>query len=456
MLAGDALAERVRRRAAERPGGAAVVESTGTVTTWAAMAAAVAEEQHGARQSGGPPGSRIPLLVTNDARSMARIVALLAEGYSPLLLDPGITPAERGRVEDLMRLDERPDPDAAEAAPPAAECVLVTSGSDGPPKVVVKPWRHTLRNAVAFARMADYRPTDSILCTTPLHHAFALGVVMLPALHRGMTTVMAPHPPSPGALAAALVEHRTSIVQSVPSLYAKALEHLTGKPADLRLCVSAGAPLSPELAAAWRTETGLPLRSQYGSTELGQIAFAPEEGTKPGMRLVPGVTACTMRDGRRTPEGEICVSMDEGRIRYAGLPDLTTASFHGHWLRTGDWGRVTGTGHIVLESRMSRRIVRAGRKVDPVEVEKAIVACEGVRDAVVAPLPHSAEEDVIAFVAADPGVRELTLRRELATVLSPYKIPTRFHLRASLPRTRTGKIRMPQLWADMERKEESR
>ncbi|GAA0936929.1 hypothetical protein GCM10009560_45930 [Nonomuraea longicatena] len=451
MLGRSALFERIRRRAAERPTADAVVSADGTALSYGALVRAVAATAALLRADGARPGEPVAVPTANTAESIVTILAVAAMEAVPLLFEANATAYERDRFMELAgahRLvtpivapivdgGSRPWPQPGSAA--RAEVALVTSGTNGIPKVVGKHWDAVTDNSVRFAEAAGYTGADRVLCTTPLHHAFAFGVVLVPVLFHGGTIVLAPHPPLPSALPGLLRDTGATVVQSVPFLYGAALRAAPGhRPPTLRLCVSAGEPLPQTVGAAWREAFGVPLRDQYGATELGQIAFAGQDGV---LRPVPGVRVRI--DGADADgEGELLVRVPGPRIRYLGQPELTGRAHADGWFRTGDWGRVEG-GAVVVSSRIGRRVVVAGRKVDPAEVEGALRALDGVRDCVVA---VGDEAGYVAFVVADPPHSELSLRRALAAVLSTYKIPKRLHLVPELPRTSSGKVPMGSLW----------
>ncbi|MFI1496966.1 class I adenylate-forming enzyme family protein [Streptomyces platensis] len=455
------------RWAAEHPHRTALVHEHGSLS-YRALAGLVA----GARQHhlgrGHIAGQRVGLVVRNDPASVVALLGLASAGAELVLHDARSTRYERDRADQLAgtryRIDP-PSPDAGHEAgagsePPdashAAALNLVTSGTGGLPKVVRKDWAATCANSAAFAHTAGITGRDRILCTTPLHHAFAFGAALLPALHTGAALVLAPHPPAPSALADALRTTGATVVQSVPFLYRSLLSRGEALSAPaLRVCVSAGEPLDRETARAWRDATGRNLRDQYGATELGQLAFADDRPGGP-LRLVPGIRAAVRDDDGvlredTDAEGELCFRHQGPPVVYRGLPELTAQATSDGWFRTGDIGVLPGGGTVQVRGRAGRRITVAGRKVDPAEVELALSCVPGVRECLVSAPPAGTPgppDRFVAFIAAGPEVTELAVRRHLAGLLSPYKIPTRIHLTGRLPRTGSGKVHAARLWQE--------
>jgi acyl-coenzyme A synthetase/AMP-(fatty) acid ligase len=462
------LHEHVARWAVERAGHPAIIHEHGTLT-YAELRRCVEGARRHFASYNCKPGQRVGLRVRNDPQSVVSLLALVAAGVEVLVHDARATDHEREQVGSLSTVDRWYDPVLLDGAcdhsdspltpdGAAASFGLITSGTGGLPKVVRKDWQATIANSVAFAGQAMLHQGDRILCTTPLHHAFAFGVALVPALSVGASLVLAPHPPVPSVLATALTETGATVVQSVPFLY-RALLAL-GRPVaapSLRMCIAAGERLQAETADAWREVTGRPLRDQYGATELGQIAFADDTSAGP-LRLVPGIRA-RLRDEHGQwcdepgAEGELCFRQPGPGVRYWGLPELSRRVNADGWFRTGDIGRLPRGDTVVLIGRASRRITVAGRKVDPVEVEQAVGSVPGVLECVVSAPPEGtpgAGESFMAFVAARPGVTEIAIRRHLVELLSPYKIPTRFHLVETLPRTGSGKLHLARLWQEAE------
>ncbi|MGW6236749.1 class I adenylate-forming enzyme family protein [Streptomyces sp. NPDC055094] len=481
-MSAAALAAALARWAAHTPHRPALEHESGAVT-WEQLYARVGLGRARYRTADDRvPGRRVGILGRNHPDTVVALLAVAANGAEPLLYDARATAHERGQVAALagvttwhtpagipvpastMPVGPGPaSPVSSGHAPsgqraPARYFGLVTSGTGGLPKVVRKPWDATLANAAVFADAAGYRADDRILCTTPLHHAYAFGVALLPALLTGATLVLAPHPATPAALAAALRRSDATVVQSVPFLYRSLLA--VGEPPAApapRVCVSAGEPLPAPLARDWLEAAGVPLRDQYGSTEFGQIAYTVGDPGGP-MRLMPGVEArLRTADGgwaAHDPDasGELYLRSDGGPVLYWGLPDLSRTSHIDGWFRTGDTGRLPTPRTVVVEGRTTRRISVAGRKVDPDEVERAVLAAPGVTECLVAAPPEGTEGHgglFVAFLAVEPGVTETEVRRHVARTLSSYKVPTRFDLRDTLPRTGSGKVHLARLWQEL-------
>ncbi|MEW2070435.1 class I adenylate-forming enzyme family protein [Streptomyces sp. NPDC007346] len=472
------LLELLRQRA-RRDGDRAALEHESATLSWAELY----DRVQLARPALHPPAggrTRTGLLAGNHPDTAVTLLALLANSAEVVLYDARATDAERRQVAELGGVGRWYGASAAGAPAGASDrgrpataggdgstdragapayIGLVTSGTGGLPKVVGKSWPVTLANSAAFAASAGYVREDRVLCTTPLHHAYAFGAALLPVLLTGATLVFAPHPPTPATLARALRESGATAMQSVPFLYRALLdcgERLEAP--GLRLCLSAGEPLPRELAGAWRERVGVPLRDQYGATEFGQIAFASDDPDGP-MRLMPGVAArLSDEDGNWLTDpgpdttGDLHLRQEGAEVAYWGLPELGPAALREGWFRTGDTGRLPGPGLVEVQGRTDRRITVAGRKVDPDEVERAISRMAGVSECRVsaAPaVPGRTGDSFVAFVAAEPAVTEIELRRHLARLLSSYKVPTRFHLTERLPRTGSGKVHMARLWQEV-------
>lgn len=101
-------------------------------------------------------------------------------------------------------------------------------------------------------------------------------------------------------------------------------------------------------------------------------------------------------------------------------------------------------GLFRFKSRKNELINVGGYKVNPGEVENAILAMDGVRQALVYGKANSILGNVLcADVQLEEGcsLTELDIKKELAEQLQDFKIPRRIKFVAEMTMTRTGKIK---------------
>ena len=96
----------------------------------------------------------------------------------------------------------------------------------------------------------------------------------------------------------------------MPTLYAAQLKSLGEAPRDLsslRLCISAGEALPPDILKRWNETVGLDLLDGIGSTEMLHIFISSRPGD-----VLPGAT------GRIVPGYEARILDDDDRQAYCG------------------------------------------------------------------------------------------------------------------------------------------
>jgi len=226
-------------------------------------------------------------------------------------------------------------------------------------------------------------------------------------------------------------------------------------PAGLEVLISAGARLETSTVRAFHGSFGLKIRSFYGTSETGGIAYddSPEIEDEPTVgRPMPGVRI-TLRPEEGAPEngGRVHVTGDAVASGYAGGEPFDAGGLGAGFL-TGDFGRFTDRGHLVLTGRVSSFINVAGRKVQPEEVEGVLRSMPEIDDARVvgAPDPSRGQQIVACIVArsGDPGV--LRVRQFCAGRLAPHKIPRTIIVLDRIPLTERGKTDRRRLEAAIE------
>jgi benzoate-CoA ligase family protein len=229
----------------------------------------------------------------------------------------------------------------------------------------------------------------------------------------------------------------------------------------LRLCVSAGEALPPDIGRRWHERYGVDILDGLGSTEMLHIFLSNRLGeVKYGTtgKPVAGYDIRLVDDAGEVVErgemGELQVRGPTSSIMYWNNREQSRSTFLGEWTRSGDKYFEDQDGFFVYCGRRDDMLKVSGMYISPFEVEGALCTHPDVLEAAV--VAWSDEEGLIkpkAFVvlkspdqASDALAR--TLQEHCKVRLAPYKYPRRIEFRADLPRTATGKIQRFKLRAE--------
>ncbi len=244
-------------------------------------------------------------------------------------------------------------------------------------------------------------------------------------------------------------------------------------PESLRLVILGGEAALPEAVAAWRRSVGDRVRlvNTYGPTEATIVSSwcdlaggnAPERpsGTVPIGRPIPGtrlvIADRTLRPVPAGAVGEVLIGGGGVARGYRGRPALTAKTFvpdpfgggedGARLYRSGDLGRwLPGRGEIEFAGRLDDQVKVRGYRIEPGEVEAALAALPGVREAaVVARKEASGAHRLVAYVVAAPHEIEAeadlsAVRDRLTARLPPHMVPSAFVALDALPLTAQGKV----------------
>jgi len=203
-------------------------------------------------------------------------------------------------------------------------------------------------------------------------------------------------------------------------------------PKRLRVVLSAGSNLPPAVASGFASRFGLPIHNFLGSSETGGIAYdadgtAALSGCSVG-RAMPGVAIFTGTGGRLGVCGPAVVSIGN-RLKKDGMPAFLL----------GDRGHVEPDGSLVLLGRARPLAKIGGRRVDPLEVERALRGIAGVTDALVR-VAQAAGCDRL-FALAESASDAAALREALKPLLPEWKMPRRLVSIPAFPRDERGKLK---------------
>jgi acyl-CoA synthetase (AMP-forming)/AMP-acid ligase II len=274
--------------------------------------------------------------------------------------------------------------------------------------------------------------------------------------------------PSFGAEAAlaAIERGRITISNLIPTMLNLMLRHPGARTTDLsslRLILSGGAPMAPELVRELIATFGCDYQQTYGMTETSpyltlsrlsdrlralpaeeQLAYQAKTG-RPflgvELRVVDETGAPVAADDRTV--GEIQVRGETVTPGYWNLPEETREAFRDGWLLTGDLATIDEQGYLTIVDRKKDMILCGGENVYSIEVENVLYQHPAVLEAAVYGAPDETwGERVIAAVVLRPG--RAATGEELAAFcrerLAAYKAPREVRFLTELPRTGSGKI----------------
>ncbi|MFJ8049118.1 class I adenylate-forming enzyme family protein [Streptomyces luteogriseus] len=344
--------------------------------------------------------------------------------------------------------DDLPDGDPSHLPPPPSDGTAVrwiywTSGTTSDPKGVLHTDRSLLAGGSCLAHALRPSAEDVGSIAFPYAHIGGPDYTVMLLLY-GFPAVLFEQFALPEALAA-YRGHGVTMAGGSTAFYSMFLAEQRKRPGEpvlpaLRLLAGGGAPKPPELYHAVVREMGVQLTHGYGMTEVPMITMgAPDDG--------PELLATT--EGRPPQGMEIRIVDGEVRLRGEAVcrgyldPGQTAEAFdEDGFLRTGDLGRLTETGHLVLTGRLKDVIIRKGENISAQEIEDLLHRHPAVGDVAVIGLPDAARGELVcAVVEQPPGAEALTLSGVTAFLraegLSVHKLPERLEVVDALPRGET-------------------
>ena len=223
---------------------------------------------------------------------------------------------------------------------------------------------------------------------------------------------------------------------AVPALW-RTWQDANAIPDNVRLAISAGAPLPVSLEQDVFATRGLKIHNFYGSSECGGIAY--DAGSGP--RVDDSCAGAPMRNVSLTLAENGCLEVRSKAVGQTYWPEPDPALGSGVF-RTNDLAEIS-EGLVYFRGRAGDQINVAGRKVSPESIEKVLLAHPGVRECVVFGVPSADAkrgETIVACVSATTQVAGETLKQFLLAQLPAWQVPREWWLVESLFASRRGKL----------------
>ncbi|MEO3808379.1 amino acid adenylation domain-containing protein [Sphaerisporangium sp. B11E5] len=480
----------IRARARAHGDRDALVDLVGTAAAPLSYAALVSRMDALAsrlRARGAGPEQPVAVLLDRSADTVVAMLAVLATGgaYSPLDVTApdariAVTVRHLGArvaVADHANAGRLPagvavvGPDAAGPQEPLAVTphpaapayVMHTSGSTGVPKGVAMTHRGLSRlvrwqlaSGVPGLRTLQFTATSFDVTFQEVLSTLATGGCLVVASDEVRR--------DPAALLDTIVSHRIQrlfLPYVALQLMAVTAGRLSVTPGSLRHVITAGERLiiTPAIRDLFAAISHCRLDNHYGPTETHLVTSLTLPADPAAWPAIPPIGApvaevsCWVLDDRLRPVrhgdvGELYVGGACLARGYHDDPARTAERFvaspftAGERLyRTGDLARLRDDGDYEFVGRADRQLKVRGFRVEPAEVEDALLRHPRV-EAAAAGLREVADgvSVLVGYLQTDGPVSHRELTEHLRGILPAYMVPSRYVTVATMPRTTTGKV----------------
>ncbi|GJL56403.1 MAG: hypothetical protein NPIRA02_35350 [Nitrospirales bacterium] len=335
--------------------------------------------------------------------------------------------------------------------------MIYTSGSTGRPKGVMVSHRNACQFLAAMEQQLLLSPDDVLLAETSLSFDIALLELFLPLMVGAKVVLADKEAMQDGFRLRDLLESsNATVMQGTPATW-RMLQSAgwTGSPTLTVLCGGESLPFD---LAEWLEARNAKLWNLYGPTEttVWSTSHRVEPVNSPisiGRAIANAVIYLLSPSLDVVPigvPGEIYIGGEGVARGYWHRPELTAERFvpdplfrcAGQRLyRTGDRGRWRADGTIEFLGRADRQVKVRGYRIELEEIERHLVACPSVAQAVVDVRDDVAgRQQLIGYVVLRDPMSGHGLSEFLKTTLPDYMVPSGFVVLEALPLTPNGKV----------------
>jgi acyl-CoA synthetase (AMP-forming)/AMP-acid ligase II len=339
-----------------------------------------------------------------------------------------------------------------------------TSGTTGRPKGVMLTHKNVCLHALGTIAELKLVDKDTWGHIAPMFHLADAWAVFAITWVGGRHVMVGQFEPE--AVMETIEKNRITLSNLIPTMLNLMIKHPGVSRFDfssLRVILSGGAPIAPEVVRSIIDTFGCEYIQTYGMTETSPyLTFSilkqhlldlPSEDqlkykSKTGRPFLGIDLKVMAEDGSPVAAdekqvGEIWVRGDTVTPGYWNLPEETDQAFSDGWLRTGDLAVVDSEGYVNIVDRKKDMIVTGGENVFSIEVENVLYMHPKVLEAAVFGIPDEKwGEAVTAAVVLKKN--ETATEEEIIGFCKKYqagyKAPKSIVFLDELPKTGSGKI----------------
>ncbi len=396
-------------------------------------------------------GTIVALQAPNSASWIAAILGIWRAGGVVLLEDAGLAPAARAAAERICgarlrvagggpRLEiEALANAAADFGGRSPDLIKLTSGTSGDPRAVLFSAPQLLADCEQICSTMGLGTQDRNYGVVAFSHSYGFSNLVTPLIARGIPIVAASDP-LPRAILSGVAAGGATVLPAVPAIF-QALSEVDGPAPSLRLCISAGAPLRAGTAEAFHRRFGLKIHSFYGASECGGICYDRDDVLRDldGFAGAPldGVALEFLGD----PRTGAAVRMQSAAAGLGYFPESPGDALGGGCFQPADMLGGDPDAGFRIAGRTTDLINVGGRKVNPAEIERVLLAHPDVSDAVVFGVAGGARTEAIhALVVCHADLEMRLLRVYCRDRLAAWQTPREINRVPAIPADARGKI----------------
>jgi acyl-CoA synthetase (AMP-forming)/AMP-acid ligase II len=367
----------------------------------------------------------------------------------PTAVKPGATSADPSALCSL--------PSAARLEPSDLASIIYTSGSTGSSKGVMLTHKNIVDNTFSICQYLHLTENDIQMVVLPFF--YVMGKSLLNTHFAvGGSVVINNQFAFPAAVLKEMVREGVTGFSGVPSTFAylvhrSPLATMREQLTSLRYVSQAGGHMARTIKEELRKI--LPSRTDifimYGATEASaRLSYLEPDRLSDRInsagKAIPGVTLKIVKeDGTETSAGEVGELIASGSNIMQGYwekQEDTERALKNGWYYTGDQAYVDEEGFIFLVGRNDDLLKVGGHRLNPQEVEDALLESGFFVEATVLGLPDEflGKRLVTLGVPANGNCTNEEVMSFCARKLPKFKIPSEVRFVRSLPKKSSGKI----------------
>ncbi len=343
--------------------------------------------------------------------------------------------------------------------------VLFTSGSTGQPRGVMVEHAAACNTVQWRMQALPLGRHDRVLFSQPPFFDPMITAIF-PALAVGAEVVLAlpGEERDPGQLLRRIARDRITVVQALPGLIRVLLEtnNFSQTMRTVRRISCGGEAMPADLPGLLADRSDASLVNLYGPTETAvEATWWPCDADHHDSPVPIGRPIANSRvhvlDEHEQPvppgsSGELFIGGAGLARGYLNDEPLTRSRFvpnpfgepGSRLFRTGDRVRQRHDGALEFLGRRDRQVKLRGHRIEPAEIEAAIMSDSTVREAVVVSRSETGHSHLVAYIAP-ASIDVSTLRQRLSDMLPAFMVPGVIQTLAELPRMGSGKVDASQL-----------